>query len=343
MGELFLMVSMATEVLLTDFFPPLLLSRVVAADSHFISQRRGRVPAVGQGGPHRGAGLGALGLLPSAAGPPDTAPQPVAPLRPVPCPSLRRRTASPARAVQLPTCSPKPPCAQGSGAGPASPPPPRARPAGPLAEGAGRRAAGRAADGVAAVGPTDASASGRQPGPGRGAGRHAGASTSRAGRGLPGASHFLPTARAWTRRSQDAGLCLRVAALPAPRACSPWAEGPRPAGTRAWGVTPVVLPSGGTRCLLASCRFLCCPTCGSVGPKGQAALGGVAPSHRTWGSCLWDAAGVEGPSPRPAPPLLARTLARSLRGHRPVLTGRGDALRDTWTQGRDVFWSPSPF
>lgn len=70
---------------------------------------------MGQGGPHRGAGLGALGLLPGAAGPPDTAPQPVAPLRPVPCPSLRRRTASPALAVQLPTCSPKPPALRAAG------------------------------------------------------------------------------------------------------------------------------------------------------------------------------------------------------------------------------------
>lgn len=53
-------------------------------------------------------------------------------------------------------------------------------------------------------------------------------------------------------------------------------------------------------------------------------MSGVTPPHRTWGSCLWDAAGVEGPSPGPARHPLAQTLARSL-----VATGTSSRDQET--------------
>lgn len=310
MGKLFLMVSMATEILLTvTFFPLSLLSRAVA-DLHCIRKHCWRVPDVGRGGP-QGCGVGALGMMPGAGGASDASLQPC-PLCARPAPVPRGRTASPTLAVQLPSalrasCSPKPQRpGQSGGSGVSTSTTCVA--GGATRRGPRPRAAGGAADGMAAV--CRGSQRARLPArPGRGC-RPGGRCQHASGCPAPPTSRLAPgRGRAG---AQVAGLRLHVAAQPARGACSPLAVGLRPAGTRTRGVSRPWSSFWGAGCLLASCKFPCCPACGSVGPRGQPASSGVAPPHRTWGSCLWDAAGDEGPSPGPAPHPVAQTLARSL-------------------------------
>lgn len=109
MGELFLMVSMATEVLLTDFFPPLLLSRVVAADSHFISQRLGESLLWARVGPTGVQGWGLWGCCPARRGLQTRlrSPWPLcAPSRAHPCGGALRRPRVPCSSPPAPQSPP---------------------------------------------------------------------------------------------------------------------------------------------------------------------------------------------------------------------------------------------
>lgn len=88
---------------------------------------------------------------------------------------------------------------------------------GPLAEGTGPRAAGCAADGVAAVCPMEANVSGRWPGPQKaGTSGGAGASASWAGgpsglaAGFLASSCFPPTTRCGPQKGEEASLLLSL-------------------------------------------------------------------------------------------------------------------------------------